>query len=132
MSRIRARDTKPEMTIRSILHKQGLRFRVAYKTPGGKVDIAFPRSKLAIQIDGCFWHMCPIHCIKPKTNKAFWLPKLLGNRKRDSRQNKELKKSGWEIKRFWEHEVEENPEKVAVKILKMVKRLSTKDRITPR
>src|SRR4051812_38731820 len=107
MSRIRSRDTGPETTVRSKLHALGYRFRVSYKTPAGKVDIAFPKVKLAVQIDGCFWHSCPLHGCKPKSNVSFWLPKLLANKKRDEKQAILLQSAGWNLLRFWEHQVED-------------------------
>lgn len=105
MARIKGKDTEPELLVRSALHKSGLRFRINYKTPAGRVDIAFPKEKVAIQIDGCFWHSCPWHGAKPKTNPLFWIPKLDGNRARDRRQKVVLKGHGWILVRFWEHQV---------------------------
>lgn len=122
MARIRGRDTSPEKIVRSGLHLMGLRFRVCYPTPGGKVDIAFPKEKLAIQIDGCFWHNCPIHSTKPKTNKNFWYAKLMANKKRDKRQNKTLAQSGWTVYRIWEHEIEDDPNKTILKAHAIVKK----------
>lgn len=121
MSRIRSVNTTPELAVRSKLHAEGLRFRVSYQTPGGKVDIAFPKLKIAIQIDGCFWHNCPLHGAKPKTNIKFWRRKLSDNQERDARQNRILKTSGWQVLRFWEHEVEEKPETVIRRIRKVIK-----------
>jgi DNA mismatch endonuclease (patch repair protein) len=102
----------------------GHRFRVSYPTPGGKVDIAFPGKLIAIQIDGCFWHSCPEHGAKPKTNKAFWLRKLRDNVKRDRRQDLQLSKCGWTVLRFWEHEVEKDEMLVATGISKVISKFS--------
>jgi DNA mismatch endonuclease, patch repair protein len=112
MSRVKGRDTGPELVIRSFLHGLGYRFRVSYKTPGGKVDIAFPKIQVAIQIDGCFWHACPRHGTEPKTNVRFWRTKLRKNRERDERQKTDLRASGWKLIRYWEHQVENAPGKV--------------------
>lgn len=118
MSRIRGRDTRPELLIRSLLHREGARFRVSYKVPGiCKVDIAFTRVRLAIFIDGCFWHGCPEHAVEPKTNKDFWTRKLARNLERDKEQVERMQASGWESMRFWEHEVETSPGLVVRRIL---------------
>jgi DNA mismatch endonuclease (patch repair protein) len=112
MARIRSKDTGPELILRRLLSANGWRFRLHYLTPGGKVDIAFPGKRIALQVDGCFWHGCPAHGVKPKTNKTFWQTKLEANRARDRRQARALRKSGWRLLRFWEHLVESNPDKV--------------------
>ena len=68
-------------------------------------DFIFPKRKLAIFVDGCFWHACPIHATKPKNNAAFWLEKLAGNRHRDARVTRTLRRAGWRVLRLWEHEL---------------------------
>src|SRR5437016_4590433 len=102
------RDTAPEILIRSLLHRAGARFRKGLRVdlPGGRVrpDIAFPRARLAIFIDGCFWHGCPQHAEWPSANAEFWKTKIEGNRRRDSDQTARLKKAGWHVIRIWEHE----------------------------
>ena len=104
----RRSDTKPEVLLRSLLHRSGLRFRKDYaiRLPNGKVvhsDIAFTRRKVAVFVDGCFWHCCPDHGTIPKSNQAYWIPKLKQNVARDRMVDKELKVAGWRVLRFWEH-----------------------------
>lgn len=108
MSRVKSKDTKPEIMLRKALFKQGIRgYRVNYDTPGSP-DIVFPKHKIAIFIDGCFWHGCP-HCYKePKTRAEFWQKKLKENIERDDAVNRKLRRDGWVVMRFWEHEVEKH------------------------
>lgn len=113
MSAIRSVNTKPEITLRKALWAKGLRFRRQHGKE--KIDIAFPSQKLAIFIDGCFWHGCPIHSHMPKSNQEYWLPKLKKNIERDKSKNERLKADGWQIMRFWEHELT-NVEYIASKI----------------
>lgn len=104
----RRTDTGPERRLRSELHHRGLRFRkdLPIELPGGRVrpDVVFTRSRVAIFIDGCFWHRCPTHGTLPKTNLAFWLPKLEANVRRDRRNDELLQTAGWIVIRIWEHE----------------------------
>ena len=103
MSRIRPKDTKPELILRKALFARGLRFRLNYRVAGYRVDIAFPSRKLAIFVDGCFWHGCP-KCFKaPKSNKKYWNWKIKANVERDRRIDIEIKKAGWKIVHVWEH-----------------------------
>ena len=104
MSRIQGKNTKPELTLRKILWKNNLRYRMGDKV-FGKPDIIFVRKKIAIFVDGCFWHGCPEHYTKPKTNKIFWEKKILNNKLRDQRVNQSLKSEGWIVIRFWEHQI---------------------------
>ena len=104
----RRADTKPEMQIRSLLHRQGLRFRKDYliRLPSGRnvhADIAFTKSRIAVFIDGCFWHSCPVHGTIPKSNKDYWHPKLMSNVKRDKAINCELRNANWKVIRLWTH-----------------------------
>lgn len=103
----RPRTTKPETTLRAALHREGLRFRKHLRPVRGsrqEVDIAFTRVKLAVFVDGCFWHGCPAHATFPVTNQAWWAAKLANNRERDRRFNELLKQDGWTVMRLWEHE----------------------------
>lgn len=105
-SSTRSRDTAPEMAIRRILHRRGLRYRVNYSAiPGNRrsVDIAFPRERLAIYVDGCFWHRCPLHFVEPGTRTEFWRQKINGNVERDEATNQLMSNHGWVVMRFWEH-----------------------------
>ena len=105
MSRIRAKDTQPEIVLRKIISKAGIKgYRLNCRLLG-KPDLVFPKRKIVIFIDGCFWHKCP-KCFKnPATNKKFWLKKIDSNVKRDGFVSARLKKEGWKVLRIWEHEV---------------------------
>jgi len=116
MSRVHSRDTGPEMLLRKRLFAKGFRYRVDYRHQGGKIDIAFPRHKLALLVDGCFWHCCPMHGSRPKNNKEFWDAKFKLNLNRDKRQTDALHADGWTVLRFWEHELRENMEEVMNRI----------------
>ena len=110
MSRIKSSGTKPELKLRKLLWAAGLRgYRVKNKIKG-KPDLYYSSKKLAIFIDGCFWHQCPECFIAPKTNKKFWKEKLYSNIVRDELINEKLKKQKITALRFWEHQVEKNPE----------------------
>jgi len=108
MSRIRGKDTSPERLLRSALWKAGLRFRLQARTPHGRPDVVFPKARVAIFIDGCFWHGCPEHYVRPRTRSEFWSTKLLGNVERDRRQTLQLEAEGWRVGRFWEHQIFES------------------------
>jgi DNA mismatch endonuclease (patch repair protein) len=119
MSRIRGRHTSPEVSIRKALSARGLRYRLHHRLPG-RPDIVFVTPKVAVFIDGCFWHRCPAHAVRPKNNRAFWDQKLGANVRRDKKVNAELKGEGWKVLRFWEHAVERNVDSVASKIERVV------------
>lgn len=107
MSAARRQDTKPEIDLRRILHARGFRYRVAYPVPGRPrrtVDIAFTRVKVAVFLDGCFWHGCPEHGTVPSANRAWWVIKLEANAARDQDSTAFLESQGWMVLRFWEHE----------------------------
>ncbi|WP_268247245.1 very short patch repair endonuclease [Streptomyces inusitatus] len=123
MQAIRSRDTKPEQLIRRLVHAKGLRYRVAAKPlPGFRrtADIVFRPAKVAVFIDGCYWHGCPEHYVAPKTNPGYWSGKVAGNVARDRDTDQTLKEAGWTVLRFWEHE---SPEASADKIARTVNRL---------
>jgi DNA mismatch endonuclease (patch repair protein) len=105
MSAIHSRNTIPEVTLRKALWARGFRFRVHYGKE--KIDIAFPSNKLAVFVDGCFWHRCPIHSHLPKSHEDYWHPKLKKNIERDQAKNNRLESEGWKVLRFWEHELQE-------------------------
>ena len=101
------RDTKPELRVRRRLHALGYRFRVAYPVPGltrRTIDIAFPRQRVALFIDGCFWHGCPDHGTSPVGNANWWVTKITTNQRRDRDTGEHLVRAGWTVLRFWEHE----------------------------
>ncbi|MGX1474996.1 UNVERIFIED_CONTAM: DNA mismatch endonuclease (patch repair protein) [Streptomyces canus] len=107
MQAIRNRDTKPERLIRSLVHAQGLRYRVAAKPlPGLRrtADMVFGPAKVAVFIDGCYWHGCPEHYVPPKTNPGYWSDKVARNVARDRDTDQRLEEAGWTVLRFWEHE----------------------------
>ncbi len=99
MSRIRSKDTRPEKALRSALWRAGLRFRIGGKLPG-RPDIWFSRAKLAVFVDGCFWHGCSVHGTRPKTNAGYWNPKIEANRARDTAVLARLDAIGWKGLRF--------------------------------
>lgn len=102
----RGRDTAPEVAVRRLLHAAGLRYRVDFAPLGGRrrADIVFTRKRIAVFIDGCYWHGCSEHATYPKRNKDYWLPKLARNIERDRETDKILQRSGWTVLRYWEHE----------------------------
>jgi len=103
----RSRDTSPEVAIRQLLHAAGFRYRV-HRSPlkelRRRADIVFGPAKVAVFIDGCYWHGCPEHYVPPKTNSGYWRPKISGNVARDRDTDIRLKAAGWTVLRFWEHE----------------------------
>lgn len=117
MSRIRGKNTKPEIVLRKLLWSAGYRYRLKSRLPG-KPDIVFPRHKLAVFVDGCFWHGCPKHAVMPKTNRTFWREKLSRNMQRDREVNVQIRKMGWRVVRIWEHEIEVSPMRCRTKIVK--------------
>jgi len=107
MSQQRRRDTVPELELRRILHSNGHRFRINVAVPGmprRTMDVAFARAKVAVFIDGCFWHVCPEHATWPQRNATWWREKLEGNVARDRETDERLSDHGWEVVRIWEHE----------------------------
>ncbi len=106
MVRQRRRDTAPEVALRSALHRSGLRYRVDFPLPGlrRRADIAFPAARVAVFVDGCFWHGCPEHGSWPKENAPWWREKIEANRRRDRDTDARLRDAGWLPLRVWEHE----------------------------
>jgi len=103
MSRIRSKDTKPEMLVRKALHRLGFRFRLHVRELPGKPDIVLPKYRTVIQVKGCFWHGHT--CIDgrlPKSNRDYWVPKLLRNRMRDISNDRKLRRLGWSVRNLWE------------------------------
>lgn len=103
----RRRDTKPELKIRRILHARGFRYRVDFAPLQSdrrrRADIVFTRAKVAVFVDGCFWHGCPEHFIPPRRNAGYWGPKIQRNIQRDLETAERLRLEGWTVLRFWEH-----------------------------
>lgn len=113
MRDLRVRDTGPEIVIRRLLFASGLRYRVNYRPKNkdvgrGSIDIAFPGKRLAVFIDGCFWHSCPEHGELPKANREWWEKKFNENKERDARLTGQLVRCGWRVLRFWEHDSPED------------------------
>ncbi|MDD9382342.1 very short patch repair endonuclease [Streptomyces sp. ZAF1911] len=107
MQAIRSRDTKPERVIRRLVHAKGLRYRVAARPlPDLRrtADLVFRPTKVAVFIDGCYWHGCPEHYVSPKTNPGYWSEKVARNIARDRNTDHQLTEAGWLVLRFWEHE----------------------------
>jgi DNA mismatch endonuclease (patch repair protein) len=118
----RREDTAPERRLRSSLHRLGLRFRVHRPIVPGvrrKADIVFGPSRVAVFVDGCFWHSCPTHGTAAKANANFWRKKLRDNQRRDADTNARLKAAGWKVIRVWEHE---KPKVAARRIAAAVRR----------
>jgi len=117
MSQIRAKNTKPELKLRKLLCANDIRgYRIHYNLTG-KPDIVFIKKKIAIFIDGCFWHKCPVCFQEPETRKEFWTKKIQSNIDRDKKVNKQLKNDGWTVIRIWEHEIKKEPENAIKKII---------------
>ncbi len=109
----RGRDTKPELAVRSLVHRRGLRYLVNARPLAElrrTADLVFPRQQIAVFVDGCFWHGCPVHHTQPEANAAYWRTKVKDNQARDADTNQHLKEAGWAVLRYWEHE---DPQEVA-------------------
>ncbi|MGH9046085.1 MAG: very short patch repair endonuclease, partial [Acidimicrobiales bacterium] len=119
----RRRDTKPEVALRSALHRRGLRFRndasIVTEERRVRVDVALPRHRIAVFVDGCFWHCCPGHGTRPRSNSTYWRPKLERNVQRDAITNQLLQRAGWRVIRVWEHQ---DPNEAARMIDQVVRR----------
>lgn len=116
----RSRDTGPELAVRQRLHAAGLRYRVATRPlPALRrtADIVFSRRQVAVFIDGCFWHRCPIHTSTPRTRREYWQAKFDRNVARDEETNRLLRLAGWTVLRYWEHE---DPTTVAAAIISVL------------
>lgn len=108
----RKTDTAPEVRIRSAIHRRGMRFRkhvlVRASSVNVRPDIVFTRQRVAVFVDGCFWHCCPVHGNRPRSNSQYWEAKLARNRSRDAAVNAALRAEGWDVLRVWEHESSED------------------------
>lgn len=127
MSSIHAKNTKPEIALRKEMWKSGLSgYRLHWKKAAGKPDIAYPKRKLAIFVNGCYWHRCP-HCnpSSPKTHKKFWERKFAKNIERDQRKTNELRKAGWSVITVWECQIKEKMPLVIKKIRNVLENQST-------
>jgi DNA mismatch endonuclease (patch repair protein) len=117
----KGRDTKPELALRKAAHALGLRYRVSVR-PITQVrrtaDLVFSKAKVAVFMDGCFWHGCPQHHTKAATNAEYWAEKLRRNRERDEETDRVLAEAGWRVLRIWEHE---DPVEAAHRVAKLVR-----------
>ncbi len=119
MSRIRGKDTKPELVLRRALWGAGLRYRTNHKL-FGKPDIVFVRRRVVVFVDGCFWHGCPEHYRPPKTSGEFWQAKVAKNKLRDKEVTRRLQSEGWRVLRFWEHEACRETKRCVTEIMRCV------------
>lgn len=117
----RKRDTRPELAVRKVVHRLGLRYKIACRPlPGQRftADLVFPSARVAVFVDGCFWHGCPEHFSSPRTNTSYWGPKIARNQARDAVAMAALRAAGWIGLRVWEHEA---PDLAAARIVKVVR-----------
>ncbi|MGA5701803.1 very short patch repair endonuclease [Peterkaempfera bronchialis] len=121
MSANKGRDTKPEKLLRSALHRRGLRYRVGVRPVSDlrrTADVVFTKARVAVFVDGCYWHGCPEHHRPAKKGAAFWQEKIAGNQARDAETNEALRDAGWLVIRVWEHE---DPEQAAQEVAEVVR-----------
>ncbi len=121
----KGRDTRPELAVRRAVHAQGLRYRVSARPEPSlrrTADLVFSRAKVAVFIDGCFWHGCPEHHTTAKRNATYWADKVEANRARDAETNDVLRAAGWTVLRYWEHE---SPDEVVADIVARVRNAQT-------
>ena len=122
MAKVRQKGTDAEIALRRELYRRGLRYRIDYevmKKPRRVADVAFPGLRIAVFVDGCFWHGCPEHATWPKQNAEFWRQKIEANRLRDADTNSRLLEVGWTVLRFWEHEPPTEAVDIVVKMVAM-------------
>ena len=114
MSRIRGRDTKPELAVRRLVHGMGYRYRLHDGRLPGKPDLVFPSRRKVILVHGCFWHRhrCRLGQVMPATRREFWKAKLAGNKARDARNRRRLRRAGWQILVVWECQIKRSDELV--------------------
>jgi DNA mismatch endonuclease (patch repair protein) len=120
MARVRTSGTDAELRLRKRLWREGMRYVLGRKLPGSP-DILFVRARVAVFVDGCFWHGCPVHYTAPRSNIDFWKRKAGENRARDDRVDRELAQLGWRVIRVWECEVEEDVDAAATRIATAVR-----------
>jgi DNA mismatch endonuclease (patch repair protein) len=122
MAAVKRQDTVPEIALRRALFATGLRYRLASrKRLPGRPDVVFPHARVALFVDGCFWHGCPLHGSRPKNNAAFWAAKLERNTERDRQVDRDLQASGWLPVHVWEHEIKGDAAAVAIHVWAIVR-----------
>ena len=124
MSCIKGRNTRPELLLRKELWRCGYRYRLKNKLPG-RPDIVFPGMKVAIFVDGCFWHKCPEHFKAPQNNAEFWKIKIESNYERDQKVVSQIKELGWNVIRIWEHEIKKDLQSTLNQIEKIFDQISS-------
>lgn len=123
MRRVQGRDTTIEMQLRRALWAMGLRgYRVDVRRLPGRPDIAYGRARVAVFVDGCFWHGCAKHCRMPSSNREYWERKIGRNMERDKASSLALRKSGWLVIRLWEHQLRADPIKAARRVARALER----------
>ncbi len=120
MGAVKGKDTLLELEFCEKLKGEGLRFSRNVASLPGKPDVVFKNRELAIFLDGCFWHGCKQHYKAPQSNRFFWQAKIEGNIRRGKYISKFYKDMGWKVLRFWQHDIEARPEKLVLKIIKML------------
>ncbi len=123
MQNIKSSGTKPERLFAKELKRRKIYFKANDRSIIGKPDFVFRKKKLVVFVDSCFWHKCPYHYIEPKSNLQYWIPKIKRNKERDREVNKKLKKEGWIVLRFWDHQVKKNLDSCVEKIVAIPKYL---------
>ena len=122
MQAVRRRDTDGEVALRTILHRKGFRYRIDCSPLLGlraRADLVFTKARVAVFVDGCFWHGCPVHATWPKANANWWKSKILSNMDRDARVNRTLEDAGWIVVRVWAHEP---PARAACRVQRLLAR----------
>jgi DNA mismatch endonuclease (patch repair protein) len=128
MQRVRQKNTSAESALRRELYAHGLRYRIQVPVlckPRRVADVAFSGLRVAVFVDGCFWHGCPLHASWPRENAEFWREKILANRARDADTDERLRIDGWRTIRVWEHEP---PQLAALRIITVVEDLRARNR----
>lgn len=130
MRGIGTRDTIPELALRSALWARGMRYRLQRRIGTRRPDLVFVAPRLAVFVDGCFWHGCPTHYSLPQTNAVFWQRKIARNRARDEETTQAVAQAGWRVVRFWECEIEEDLPRVVASIQRTIRELGVQRKPT--
>jgi DNA mismatch endonuclease (patch repair protein) len=128
MQRVRQKNTSAESALRRELHARGLRYRIhvpVLTKPRRVADVAFSTLRVAVFVDGCFWHGCPLHATWPKENAEFWRAKIVANRERDRDTDQRLRAESWKVVRVWAHEP---PEQAAARIAVIIEKRRARSR----
>jgi len=117
MAKIKSKWTKQERTVHLCLNKKKIKHKMHPKIKGSP-DLIIPEKKMAVFLHGCFWHSCKRYFVEPKSNRKYWINKINGNKKRDSKNKKVLVKNGWEVAVIWEHQIKRNLDKACCRLTK--------------